>query len=103
MPKRHPGRGGRDWERARAFVLRNATTCSICNQPIDFSAPPRSRWAPSVDHLIPLKHTRDYDMLTQRRLALDTSLLAAVHYSCNSRKQAGRIITLPQRRTSRQW
>jgi 5-methylcytosine-specific restriction endonuclease McrA len=64
------------WKRARLVALRGATHCAECLRPLDFDAPPRSRWAPSVDHI--------------RALALGgdpfaPSNLRVVHYGCNAR------------------
>lgn len=42
------------WRRARTRALRGATHCAECGRELDFAAPPRSRWAPSVDHVRPL-------------------------------------------------
>src|ERR1700722_8993111 len=63
------------WKRARKIALRGATHCSVCRRPLDFDAPPRSRWAPSVDHI--------------RELALGGDPFAQenlrpVHYGCNA-------------------
>jgi hypothetical protein len=82
---------GRDhnWRRARAQVLKGAQVCELCGGELDFDASPRSRWAPSVDHIIPMREIRNYDLLTQRRMAVDLSLLRACHYGCNSRRGAG--------------
>lgn len=85
---RHPGRSGAEWNRVRAIVLRHATHCAICRGELDFDAPPRSRWAPSVDHILSLAEMRGLPALTQRRLALDPSNLRPVHYGCNARRGA---------------
>jgi len=68
------------YRKARATVLKSATQCAICGQPLDHTADPRSRWAPSADHIIPR--------------SLGGSLTApnnlrAVHYGCNSRRGNG--------------
>lgn len=68
------------YRKARATVLKSATECAICGQPLDHNADPRSRWAPSADHIIPR--------------SLGGSLTAAnnlraVHYGCNSRRGNG--------------
>ena len=95
MAKRHPGRSGAEWERVRALVLRGATHCAICQGELDFDADPRSRWAPSVDHILPLKQMRELDLMTQRRLALDPSNLRPVHYGCNARRGARKATVRP--------
>jgi len=82
---------GRDhnWRRVRDQVLKHATVCEICGGALDFDADPRSRWAPSVDHIIPMRTINRYDTRTARRMAVDPSLLRACHYGCNSRRGAG--------------
>jgi len=105
---RHPGRAGEAWRKVRAYVLRNATHCAICGGALDFDAPPRSPKSPSVDHLVPISSTSTFSPDDQRRLALDPTLLQAVHLGCNSRKGARstrRIARTPTepRRTSREW
>jgi 5-methylcytosine-specific restriction endonuclease McrA len=99
--RRHPGRSGAAWEAARKQVLANASGCWLCGKPLDFDAPPRSRWAPSVDHVLPLKAMRHLDPVDQRRLALDPSNLRPCHYGCNSGRGARRIAR--PRLTSRAW
>jgi hypothetical protein len=84
---RHPGRKGSAWEAARRQTLAGADVCAICGLELDWEAPPRSRWAPAVDHVVPLKLTRELDPGEQRRLALDPSLLRAVHTGCNSTRE----------------
>jgi 5-methylcytosine-specific restriction endonuclease McrA len=87
-PSFSPGRNGAAWRRARAIVLANATTCEICGGALDFEAPPRSRWAPSVDHIVPLVTVAGAAADEQRAVALDPSNLRAVHLGCNSRRGA---------------
>lgn len=84
--KRHPGRAGSAWRRVSAQVLRESTVCHLCGLPLDFDAPSRSRWSPSVDHLLPLSAMREFDDVTQRRMALDPANLRAAHYGCNSKR-----------------
>ena len=69
------------WKQARKRALRGATHCTICGGALDFDAPARSRWSPSVDHI--------------RALALggapfDPSNLRVAHYGCNSSRGKGR-------------
>lgn len=78
------------WRKLRAQVLKNAQSCAICGRPLDFHAPPRSRWAPSVDHRLPVSATRGLDDSTRRQLALDPQNLVPCHYGCNSRRGDGR-------------
>jgi 5-methylcytosine-specific restriction endonuclease McrA len=105
---RHPGRGGAEWNRVRAMVLKGATHCDICDGALDFDAPPRSRWAPSVDHVVSLKAMRDLDPIAQRRLALDPTNLRPTHYGCNARRGARtatvrRVAVAAASGGSRQW
>ena len=101
---RHPGRGGWAWVNARKRVLANATVCHLCGKELDFDAPPKSRWSPSVDHIVPVKALRGMDRVTQRRIALDPGNLRPAHFGCNASRGAGPIIkpTKP-RRQSRTW
>jgi len=85
-------RTGRDYayRKARARVLADAQLCHLCGQAIDFDAPPRSRWAASADHVLPVSALRDLDPRTAQRLASDPSGLRPAHVGCNSRRGAGR-------------
>ena len=72
---------------ARARVLREETHCAICGRPVDKDAPPRTKWSPSVDHIVsPLDGGHSSD---RRGLRL-------THYSCNSRKGRGRTVIVPK-------
>jgi hypothetical protein len=84
----------------RERVLAGAQACSICGLALDWDAPPRSRWAPSVDHVLPVSRTVGLDELTRSRLATDPGNLRPVHYGCNARR--GNRRRRP-RRTSRSW
>ena len=83
------------WQRLAARVLAEETTCWLCGMPIDFDAPPRTRWSPSVDHVLPRSLGGD---------PFDRSNLRAAHYGHNSqrgngtRKGGARII-----KNSRRW
>lgn len=93
---------GRDYayRQARERVLRGAQVCHICGRAIDFDAPPRSRWAPSVDHVLPVSTLRDLDPRLAQRIALDPAGLRPAHVGCNSRRGTGR----PRpRHVSRSW
>jgi 5-methylcytosine-specific restriction endonuclease McrA len=68
------------WQRLRARVLAEEPLCWICGLPWDDTAPPRSRWYPSVDHVI--AHTQGGDTYAR-------SNLRAAHHGCNSRKGDG--------------
>lgn len=96
---RHPGRAGTAWNKARAVVLANATHCALCGEPLDFTAPPRSPRAPSVDHIVPIKAMAGMAMADQQRLATDPAALRAVHLGCNARRGAGR----PTKRPVAHW
>jgi 5-methylcytosine-specific restriction endonuclease McrA len=98
---RHPGRTGVAWRRVCERVLKGATVCHICGGDLDFDAPPRSRWSPSVDHILPLRAMRGLDMESQRRMALDPANLRPAHYGCNSGR--GARVSKGPRRTSRAW
>jgi 5-methylcytosine-specific restriction endonuclease McrA len=100
--RRHPGRSGAAWNRARKQVLANATVCWLCGGALDFNAPPRSRWSPSVDHVIPLSLMRHWDPEEQKRAALDPANLRAAHFGHNSAR-GNRKPSQPRRRTSREW
>lgn len=102
MP-RHPGRSGAAWNRARAVVLVPGCVCHLCGRPLDFEAPARTRWSPSVDHLVPLKTTRRLDPETQKHLATDPAFLRPAHFGCNSRRQAQPLSAMRGRRASRRW
>ncbi len=89
---RRMSRIGRDYayQKARAQVLDGAQVCHLCGGPLDFDAPPRSRWAPSADHELPVSATRHLDAETRQALAVDPALMRPAHYGCNSRRGAGR-------------
>jgi len=84
----------------RERVLAMAQTCAICGRPLDRNVPPRSRWAPSVDHILPLSRTVGLPVPMRLRLAADPENLRAVHVGCNSKRGNRR-----RRRvhTSRAW
>lgn len=82
---------GHQWRKVtRPEILRrDHYMCMICGRPLDMNAKPGSRWAPSVDHIVPVSlggtdHPEN---------------LRAAHFGCNSSRQAGR----PPNRTSRPW
>lgn len=91
----------RQYRNVRARVIAGAQVCAICGAPIDHDAPPRSRWAPSADHVLPISRTRGLDGELRQRLARDPSMLKAVHYGCNSRRGNGRRDR--PRHVSREW
>lgn len=69
---------GRRWMRIRAAVLRGATHCTICGEPLDWQARPMSTRAPSVDHITPVSQGGTND----------PSNLRPAHHGCNSRRGA---------------
>ena len=101
MARQHPGRHGAAWNRVRAEVLARSTVCHLCGGPLDFNAPPRSKWSPSVDHLIPIARMRHLDMDTQIRLSLDPRNLRAAHYGHNASR--GKRALKPKRVNSQEW
>jgi 5-methylcytosine-specific restriction endonuclease McrA len=82
-------RDSRRWRRLRLQVLRGATHCAICHRPLDFNARPCSRWAPSVDHIIPI---------ALGGAPYERSNCREVHFGCNARRGVGRgrIVRLVQ-------
>jgi hypothetical protein len=93
---------GRNYQyrKVRARILEAAQVCAICGGELDFDAPPRSRWAPSVDHVYPISKMDVLDPRTARLMAIDPAGLRAVHVGCNARRGAGRLST-PH--ISRKW
>ena len=79
---------GRDYRfrQVRARVLAGAQACALCGLALDWDAPPRSRWAPSADHVLPVSRTAGLPEFTRERLALDPENLRPVHYGCNSKR-----------------
>jgi 5-methylcytosine-specific restriction endonuclease McrA len=77
------------WRRLRAQVLAEERTCWLCGHEIDFDAPPRSRYSPSVDHIIPMAKGGDS---TREQLR-------AAHYGCNAAKKDR--LTIRKAKTSR--
>lgn len=73
------------WKVLRKRLVARATSCAICGAALDKRAAPRSRWAPSVDHLLAVA--------SYPHLALEESNLRVVHVGCNSRK--GMRTTVP--------
>jgi 5-methylcytosine-specific restriction endonuclease McrA len=75
-----PWRKSLAWAALRKQVFAEEAVCWICWNPVDFHQPPRTRWAPSVDHVLPVD--------THPELALVRSNLRLAHYGCNSRRSA---------------
>ena len=100
MPQRY-GRDDHAFLAARKRVLANATVCHLCGGELDFNAPPRTRYAPSVDHIVPMSTIAGEDTLTRRRMGSDPTNLRPAHFGCNSRRGDGR--RTPRRKASRRW
>jgi hypothetical protein len=73
------------WQKARAAVLSHSSHCALCGHPLCPTAPPRSRWSSSVDHVYPL-HNVDLSTAAGRALACNPAALRAVHLGCNSKR-----------------
>ena len=82
---------GRAWNRICKQVLAEEPNCWLCGQPLDFHATPRTHWAPSVDHIIPV---------SQGGPILHRSNLRAAHYGHN-RERGNRDV--PILHNSRRW
>ena len=95
------GRTGWAWVNARKRVLAGARVCHLCGLDLDFDAPPRTKWAPSVDHIISINQTRHMDEASRARLALDPTNLRPAHFGCNSRRGDGHRPA--PRKASRRW
>ena len=78
------------WKIARKKALRGATHCAICGRLLDFDAPARSKWAPSVDHVHALVVGGDPFAQTNLRPA---------HVGCNS--SLGAVVGNRRRRRRR--
>jgi 5-methylcytosine-specific restriction endonuclease McrA len=94
------------WKLTRAAVLKSASHCALCGVELLFDVPPKSKWAPSVDHVVPLSRL-PLDTAEGRAAALDRDNLRAVHVGCNGRRGNGtrrvRVESSPARFTSRVW
>lgn len=82
-------------------MLASASVCWLCGRPVDFNARPRSRWSPSVDHVIPISTMKHLPLEEQARLATDPAFLRLAHYGHNS-SRGNRRPTTP-RSPSRAW
>jgi hypothetical protein len=89
------------WKRLRTRLVAAATHCDICGMWLDKDAPPRSRWRPSVDHILSVR--------THPHLALDPGNCRVVHAGCNTRREntsrrgTGRYHGGPRHWQSRGW
>lgn len=71
------GRRGKRYLKLCAQVRALRLPCSLCGQPIDYHAPPRTRWSFSLEHIVSLAHGGDL---------LDPANATAAHVGCNSRR-----------------
>lgn len=60
----------------REILKRDKGVCQICDIPVDFDVHYQDRWAPSIDHVIPVSHMLFADN-TSKNLRL-------THYGCNA-------------------
>jgi hypothetical protein len=88
MTRQHPGRHGTAYWNARKKVLANAIYCALCGGELDWNAPPRSKWAPCVDHIVPLSELEHYDPAERLRLSVGPSNMRPAHITCNSKRGA---------------
>jgi 5-methylcytosine-specific restriction endonuclease McrA len=68
------------WKQIRTRLIASAQVCAICGGWLDRTAPPRSRWRPSVDHIVSISRRPD--------LAFEPSNLRVVCTGCNSSRGA---------------
>lgn len=61
--------------------------CHLCHQPINYSAPPLTKDAFEVDHILPVKQRPDLEYVA--------SNLAPSHSSCNRSRQAKPLEAAP--------
>ncbi len=63
------------WNTLRLRLCGQAQDCDHCGGPLDHQAPGRSRYAPSLDHIVPVSRGGDW---------YDEANLRVVHFGCNS-------------------
>lgn len=95
------GRRGTRYLKLCAQVRKLRLPCSLCGHPIDYHAPPRTRWSFSLEHIVSLAHGG---------ALLDPANATAAHFGCNSRRGGSTRRGRPERRvpvvvgaTSRRW
>jgi hypothetical protein len=94
------GRSGKRYLKLCAKVRARKDPCVLCGQPIDYNAPPRTRWSFSLEHP---------DSLVHGGAVLDERNAASAHFGCNSRRGGATRRGRPERRvpvvvaTSRRW
>ena len=77
------------WQLLRRVMIPAASLWALCGRPLIHDAPPRSKWTPTLDHIVPLSRGGD---------PYDTANLRVVHYGCNASRGNG-----TRRVTSRDW
>jgi 5-methylcytosine-specific restriction endonuclease McrA len=77
------------WKRLRNRLRAQRLPCALCGAPIDYDAAPRTRWAFSVDHVVPVSVGGDVDMVQ------------AAHFGCNGRKS--NRVERQRSKASRRW
>lgn len=88
----------RDWHGTKRLKVQRAVyaahnECWRCPVPIDWQADPRTKWAPSVDHVVPRSLGGDPYDLANCRLA---------HLGCNAAR-GNRLTRANASVTSRRW
>lgn len=80
----------------REVAERDDGICQICNLPVDLETHHQSKWAPTLDHIIPVSHMLFADNSKQN--------LRLTHYTCNaSRKDRTDIDHLVAARAHELW
>jgi 5-methylcytosine-specific restriction endonuclease McrA len=77
MGDAYVGRRGKPYRKLCAQVRARRDPCALCGHPIDYDAPPRTRWSFSLEHVVSLAHGGSL---------LDPANVTAAHYGCNSRR-----------------
>ena len=71
------GRNTTTRDRHREIIRRTKAPCGICHKPIDYSLPYLDPFEFVVDHIIPLKHWPEGDVIENKQ---------AAHRKCNRDK-----------------
>ena len=87
-----------EWQKFRNRVVAKAKAaglpCAACGRAIDYDAPPRTRWAPELDHIDPLSKGG--------ALIPGEAGVRVMHKSCNSSRGDG-TRKVERLVTSRDW
>jgi len=67
------------WKQIRTRMCRLATHCALCHRPLMHDAPARTRWSPSLDHVISIQDGGQ---------PFDIANLRVVHFGCNGSRGA---------------